>query len=149
MKQCETSNVLDLGFVSQESLQRMCQDGTETSTPQASDALITWSERHPRTDGETLARHVGWGDRYPSIDYTAQELPIGNFQFLCVDMGFEPPLGVHLRTALGEPDKIERNQCVCAHLALGMEWVSQGRQRRIPNKSWVVILPAQIRSAEF
>ena len=47
------------------------------------------------------------------------------------------------------PGEFERNECVCAHLALGMEWAAQGRPRRIPNKSIVMDLLAQVRSAEF
>ena len=88
-------------------------------------------------------------ERYPRNDYTAQELPIGQLHFLRIDMGFEIPLGVHLRTALGEPGKIEKNQCVCVHLALGLEWASQGFPRRVPTKSRVMILASQLRKVEY
>ena len=57
---------------------------------------------------------VDWGGRCPRIDYDAHELALGNFHFLCTDMGFRIPLGLQLRTALGEPDKIDRNPRACA-----------------------------------
>ena len=101
MKQDGAHNVLHHGCVFQGAIQRICQDGAATSMQQATDALIMWTERHPKMAGKVLGKHVGWGGRYPSSDYTAQELSIGNLQFLCVDMGFGLPIGVHLRTALG------------------------------------------------
>ena len=143
----ESNSALYLGCVYQEALDWMCQDGTETANQKATAALIMWSERHPRSAGETWDGPVSWGDRYPIIDYNAQELTIGNLHFLRVDMGYEVPMGTQLRTASEAPGKLERNQCVCVHLALGMEWVAQGRPRRIPNKSRVMSLEAQIRSA--
>ena len=64
-------------------------------------------------------------------------------------MGFEIPLGAQLRTALGEPGNIEKNQCVCVHLALGLEWLAQGKPRRVPNKARVMTIATQLRRAEF
>ena len=149
MKQNESTSASDLGCVYREALDRMCPDGPETSKQQATAALIIWSARRPRIAGETWDCHVIWGGRYPSMDYAAQELAIGGHHFLRVDMGYDVPLGTKMRTALGEPDKLERNHCVFAHLALGMEWVDQGRPRRIPNKSRVMSLASLIRSAEL
>ena len=77
-----------------------------------------WNERHPRTAGKYWGEHVGWGERYPRIDCVAQELVIGNLHFLRIDMGFELPLVLHLRTALGEQDKLEKNQRARVHLSL-------------------------------
>ena len=115
----------------------------------ASESLIMWSERRPLTAGGHPALHVSWGDRYPCVDYTAQELAIGNLSFLRIDMGFELPLSTHLRTALNEPDTVERNQCVCAHRALGLEWFGQGKTRRIPEKSRVMSIASQLRGEEY
>ena len=73
---------------------------------------------------------------------------LGNWYLICVDLGFALPLGADLRTASGEPGKIVRNQRVGVHLAMGVEWVSQGRPRRIPNKLRAMSLDAKSRSAE-
>ena len=89
------------------------------------------------------------GGRYPCIDYNAKELTIANLHFPCVDMGSELPLGAHLRTELGEPGTLEKSQCVCAHSALGLGWVLQGRPCRVPNKSHVLTLASLIRRSEY
>ena len=64
-------------------------------------------------------------------------------------MGYEIPLGVRIRTAIGEPDKVEKNQCAFAHMALGLEWMAQGRPRRTPDKNRAMTAATQIRSAEY
>ena len=94
----------------------MQERGAENDKQRASAALVMWNERHPRSAGGQPQDHISWGDRYPRIDYSAQELTIGDLAFLCIDMGYELPLSTHLRSALSEPDKLERNQCVCARI---------------------------------
>lgn len=78
-------------------------------------AIIMWNERHPRTAGKYWGEHVGWGERYPGVDYAAQEQMVGDLHFLRTDVGIELPLGLHLRTSLGEQDKLERGRCVFAY----------------------------------
>lgn len=107
-----------------------------------------WSGRHHRPTGGTWDKHVCWGDRYQSIDYAASELTIGDLHFRRSDMGYEIQLAMHPRAALGENDKMERDQCVCAKLALVMEWDTQGRPRRISNKGRAMSLATQIRIPE-
>ena len=38
---------------------------------------------------------------------------------------------------------------MCVHLALGLEWMAQGRPRRIPDKNRVATVATQIRSDEY
>ena len=149
LEQQATTSTFDLGIIYVEALGELCQDGTTATSQLASEAFIMWNERHPRTAGKQWGRHIRWGELYPRIDYTARELSIGNLHFLRIDMGFELPLGVHLRTALGGPGKVEKNQCICAHLALGLEWPLQGRPRRVPNKSRVSTLASHLRRDEY
>ena len=149
MKQHESFPKSEMGVRYQEALDRLQSEGTERMKHQATAAQIMWSARHPRSAGKRWAQTFGWGERYPRIDYTAQELSIGNLYFLRIDVGFEIPIGQHLRTASGEQDKLEKNQRVCVHIAPGMEWLAQGRPRRIPNKSRVMAVAGQIRSAEY
>ena len=149
MRQPETTPISDMGVLYMEALGKLRADGSERMTQQAAAALIMWSARHPREAGRIHEQAVGWGGRYPCIDYVAQELPIGNIHFSRVDMGYEIPLSLHLRTALGEPGKVEKNQCACVPLALGMEWMAQGRRRGITDKTRVTTLDAQLRSAEY
>ena len=93
--------------------------------------------------------HVGGGDRYDCVDYAARELAVGGLHFLRIDMGYEIPLGKKMRKASGEPDKVEKNQCVCAHLALGLGWGLQGRPKRIPDRTRAKTMATRIRRSEF
>ena len=145
----EATPICDFGVWYQEAMGRLRTEGSDKRMQQAAAAQIMWPERHPRSAGRTCGKTVGWGDFYPLIDYIAQELRIGNLYFLCIDMGYEIPLGVHLRTSLGEPDKVEKNQCACVHMALGLEWMAQGGPRRIPEKNRAMEVATQIRSAEY
>ena len=106
MKQKKVSSNLDVGCLIQSALDQIGSEGTESAKQMASSATIMWNERHPRTAGKLRDEHVGWGERYPRIDYVSQELTIGDLHFVCIDMGFELPMGLHLRTALGEQDKL-------------------------------------------
>ena len=83
-------------------------------------------QMRPRTAGRMVDWRASLRGRYPCIDYTAQEMTIGAFRFLCIDMGFCVPLSTAMRIALGEPGHVERNQCVFLHLSLGLEWITQG-----------------------
>ena len=147
--QQEVTPICDFGVWFQEALNKLRLEGPGKMMRQDAASQIMRNERHHRSAGKLWEQKVGWGDRYPRIDYTAQELCIGNLYLLRIDMGYEIPLGVHLRTALGEPDKLEKNQCVCVHMALGIEWITQGRPRRIPDKNMVMIVASQVRSAEY
>ena len=149
MKSGATSDHIHLGEAYVEALKRLGQDGSVANCQMANAAQIMRMGRKPKVAGSARQQHLGWGGRYPCNDYTAQELSIGDLHFLCIDMGFEIPLGLHLRTASGEPDKIEKNQFVCAHLALGLEWAAQGFPRRVHTKSRVLILASQLRKAEY
>ena len=80
-------------------LEQLEQNGITTDGQLAAAAMIMWGQRHPKSDGQYYAKRVSWGERYPRIDYTAQEMVVGNLHFLCIDMGFGLQLGVHLRTA--------------------------------------------------
>ena len=96
MSQQETTPSCDMDALYQQSLGLLRNEGSDRMAQRAAAAaLIMWSERHPRAAGKALAQTVGRGDRYPCIDYVAQELSIGNLYFLCIDMGYELPLGLH------------------------------------------------------
>ena len=149
MRQEPVRESAECGCKYQSTLRDIQEHGPQNDKQYASAALIMWAERHPRSAGGQLHAHVNWGDRYPCIDYAAQELTIGTLAFLCIDMGFEIPSSTHLRSALGAPGKIERNQCVCVQLALGLEWHAQGRPKRIPNKTRIMALAVQLRCGEY
>ena len=59
------------------------------------------------------------------------------------------PLGDKLRTALSEPEKGERNQCVILHRAAAYEWVPQGCPRRPPPMPRVLTVSTQIRQGDI
>ena len=121
MRVQEVTPSCDMNVLYQQALGVLRGGGSERMSQQAAAALIMWADRHPRAAGKSEEQMVIWGDRYPCIDYVAQELSIGDLYFLRIDMGYEIPLGVHLRTSLIEPGEVGKN--VCVHLALGMEWM--------------------------
>ena len=124
-------------------------NGIATDGQLAAAALIMWNVRRPKTAGAHTTRKISWGDRYPCVDYAAQELAVSNLHFRCIHMEFELPLGVHLRTASGKPCNLEKNQCVDVHIAIGLEWITQGRPRRAPSKSRVLLLAAHLWKIEY
>ena len=136
MRETKVREVDQYGCLFQDALINQQSGGMTYYTMDASDALIMWGARHPRTAGGRPTLHVRWGDRYPSVDYASQELTIGNLSFLCVDMGFALPLSTHLRTALNEPDTVKRNQCVFAHIALALGRLPLREERKgcLPKK---------------
>lgn len=117
MRLQEVTPSCDLHVLYRQDLGVLRDGGSEHMSQQAAAALIMWSERHPRSAGKNEEQMVNWGDRYPCIDYVAQELSIGDLYILRIDMGYELPLGAHLGAALWEPGKIEKNQCVCTRCA--------------------------------
>ena len=74
---------------------------------------------------------------------------MGPLHWVGLDFGDQLSLNDHLRTALPEPDKRERNQCVFLHLAASYEWYLQGRPRRPPVASRVQTAAQQIRQSEY
>ena len=81
--------------------------GGKAGRQHASDGLIMWEHRRPCTAGRMMESRVSWGDRYPRIDDTAQELNIGALHFLCADICFATALSTAMRTSLGAPGKVE------------------------------------------
>ena len=137
------------GCLYQRALQSLVDHGARPDRQLASAGLILWVQRHPRTAGRNCEAGVTWGERYPCIVQTAQELNVGSLHFLSVDMGFLVTLSSTIRMALGEPEVVGRNQRVCLHVALGLEWTTHGRPKRIPNKTRVLALASQVRSEEY
>ena len=83
------------------------------------------------------------------IDYSSQPLSVGFLHWIGVDFGDQLSLNNHLRNALPEPDKKERNQCVAIHLAAAYEWYLQGCPERPLSASRVQTSAQQIRQTEY
>ena len=62
-------------------LQSLLEHGAKADHPLAGAGLILWGQRHPHTAGRNGEMRATWGDRYPPIDYTSQELNIGRYAF--------------------------------------------------------------------
>ena len=65
MRQMKVREVDEYGCLFQGALINLESGGMTNYTQDASDALIMWGERHPRTAGGHPTLHVSWGDRYP------------------------------------------------------------------------------------
>ena len=82
-------------------------------------------------------------------DYTAQNVSFGSMHFAAVDMGDDIILNFRMQKALGSENVREFNQCVVKHLALSLEWWLNGRRFRIPTRTRVDVMGAELRAGEF
>ena len=60
------------------------------------------------------------------IDYSSRPLTVGFLHWAGLDFGDQLSLNNHLRTALYEHDKRERNQCLILHLPAAYECFPNG-----------------------
>ena len=83
------------------------------------------------------------------IDYASQPIAVGSLHWVGIDFGDQLSLNDHLRTALFEPYKRERNQCLVLRLAAEYERYLQGCPRRPPPAPRVQTEARLIRHAEY
>ena len=89
------------------------------------------------------------GEATRRIDYSPLPLTVGFLRWIGIDSGDQLSLENRLRTALSEPDKRVRNQCVVLHLASAYDWFPQWCPRRPPSASRVPTAAQQIRKTEY
>ena len=130
-------------------LECLAEGGAMREQQLSAHALEAWIKRGKSREGHTPSVVITFGGKAKCIDYVAQAASVGSLHFTSIDMGEDLPLSLKLRQALGSEGTLEMNQCVIKHLALALDWRYNGRKFRIPTRSRVEVLAAEIRAWEF
>ena len=92
---------------------------------------------------------VFWGESAKCVDFSPQSLRIGDLYYSAIDLGDAITSSTQLQKAMGLPGETESTQCALSHLAASYEWKEQNFRKRVPNRTRIDSLAAQLRQVEY
>ena len=129
-------------------LKYLIKEGSRRDATKARKYLIRNQLDAVGTGKVEWGRGVIWVQEVESAGYHSGGLNIGQLSFSCVDFGDNVKLSVALTRRLGITGNFETNRCDTLHLAAALEWLGQGKPKRVPNRGHIGSLATELRGWE-